>query len=58
VTALFATHPLYRLASRHLAPENLPTQLWARRSLFHLAGEPLLVTEVFLPSLLEYATLT
>lgn len=58
VTALCAAHPLYRLASRHSNPENLPTQLWARRSLFHLAGEPLLVTEVFLPSLLEYATLT
>lgn len=54
VTTLFAAHPLYRLATHHLTAENLPTHLWARRSLFHLAGKPLLVTEVFLPSLLKF----
>lgn len=26
---------------------------WARRSVFHLAGKPLLVSEVFLPALLQ-----
>jgi len=30
-----------------------PTTLWARRSLFTLAGSPILVTEVFLPGILK-----
>jgi chorismate--pyruvate lyase len=32
-----------------------PASLWARRSLFVLAGTPLLVTEVFLPAILALA---
>ncbi len=32
-----------------------PASLWARRSLFVLCGSPLLVTEVFLPAILELA---
>ncbi len=35
--------------------ENPPTGLWARRSLFVSCGVPLLVTEVFLPDILELA---
>ncbi len=46
-----ARHPLGRRARRVLGGE-LPA-LWARRSLFHRRGRPLMVTEVFLPALLE-----
>jgi chorismate--pyruvate lyase len=44
-------HPLWKGAAR-LFGNNLPT-LWARRSLFTRHGRPLLVTEVFLPGLLD-----
>ena len=43
-------HPLYPRAwvkTRHTAPD-----LWARRSLFSLATQQILVTEVFLPDIL------
>ena len=44
-------HYLYeRVRSAGLNP---PTTLWARRSLFRLQGRPLLVTEVFLPTVLR-----
>ena len=49
--ALKTPHPLYRCAAAHL--ENAPGILWARRSLFHLHNAPLLVTEVFLPEILN-----
>ncbi|HET8610177.1 MAG TPA: chorismate lyase [Burkholderiales bacterium] len=44
-------HALYRRVCRSLAAP--PATLWARRSLFELHGAPLLVTEVFLPAILE-----
>lgn len=44
-------HPLYRKASVQLA--RPPASLWARRSLFTLGGCPILVTEVFLPEVLN-----
>jgi chorismate--pyruvate lyase len=44
-------HPLYRRACAVLRLP--PARLWARRSLFTLHGRPLLVTEVFLPAVLE-----
>lgn len=44
-------HALYRLACSVL-PDK-PASLWARRSLFYLQGRPILVTEVFLPGILE-----
>jgi len=48
---LDARHPLYRHAARHLnAP---PARLWARRSRFTLHGYSILVTEVFLPAILN-----
>ena len=53
--ALRNTHPLYQRAAKVLrgeSPAKLPPRLWARRSLFYLHGEPLLVTEVFLPGVL------
>lgn len=42
---------LFRHACRVLTAR--PRQLWARRSLFRLRGRPILVTEVFLPGILE-----
>jgi chorismate--pyruvate lyase len=44
-------HALYGRAVEHLACR--PACLWARRSLFRLQGAPILVTEVFLPGVLE-----
>lgn len=49
--ALKPNHPLYRRAA--VALDVPPSRLWARRSLFTLYGAPLLVTEVFLPEVLE-----
>jgi chorismate--pyruvate lyase len=43
---------LWRKCSRHY-PE-LPSAAWARRTLYQLKGRPLLVSEVFLPALLNY----
>jgi chorismate--pyruvate lyase len=34
---------------------DLPSICWARRTLYQLQGRPLLVTEVFLPALLNYS---
>ncbi len=42
-------HPLYRAAARRVPVA--PARFWARRSVFCLAGHPLLVTEVFLPAI-------
>lgn len=49
--ALRAPHPLYRSATQNAGV--MPATLWARRSLFLLHGAPLLVTEVFLPAILQ-----
>jgi chorismate--pyruvate lyase len=49
--ALRSRHPLYQRAAALLS--DPPNRLWARRSLFHLHGAPLLVTEVFLPEILN-----
>lgn len=49
--ALRNTDPLYIRATALLSEP--PARLWARRSLFHLHGAPLLVTEVFLPGILK-----
>lgn len=49
--ALRRTHSLYQRATVVLSAP--PDRLWARRSLFCLHGAPLLVTEVFLPEILN-----
>jgi chorismate--pyruvate lyase len=49
--ALRPHHPLYQSAVA--ATDTRPERLWARRSLFSLHGAPLLVTEVFLPAILD-----
>ena len=50
---LTSGHPLFKHACRRL--DEKPSGLWARRSLFSLRGQSILVTEVFLPSILELA---
>ena len=44
-------HPLSMRLAKHL--QQQPAALWARRSIFVLNGAKILVTEVFLPSLLN-----
>ncbi len=44
-------HELYRRACRLL--DTTPPFLWARRSVFSLKNSPILVTEVFLPPILD-----
>lgn len=48
---LDSRHPLWKRA-RTLLGRDLPV-LWARRSLFRRQGRPLMVTEVFLPGLVD-----
>ncbi len=50
--ALRSNHSLHQRATQVL--DDLPPELWARRSLFHLQNVPLLVTEVFLPGILRF----
>lgn len=45
------THPLFERACEQLP--SRPTNLWARRSLFVLQQQPILVTEVFLPAICQ-----
>ncbi|MGB4811555.1 MAG: chorismate lyase [Methylophilaceae bacterium] len=48
---LSSNHALYQHAVRHIA--HKPGYLWARRSIFSLNCASILVTEVFLPALLN-----
>ncbi|SEL00386.1 chorismate--pyruvate lyase family protein [Nitrosovibrio tenuis] len=50
---LTPAHPLFSRACQKLQAK--PSSLWARRSRFSLHGQSILVTEVFLPSILELA---
>ena len=43
----------HRAAAVALAPQALPPQLWGRRSVFRLRGRRLLVSEIFLPTILD-----
>ena len=45
-------HPLWKKCSKKYS--DLLSPVWARRTLYHLKAHPLLVTEVFLPNLLNY----
>ena len=51
--AIDARHPLHKMASAACPEPTLPATLWARRSLFKRTGRSLLVSEVFLPALIE-----
>lgn len=48
---LSANHALYKVAQQHLG--SITEQLWARRSVFFLGASMILVTEIFLPQVLE-----
>lgn len=48
IARLTAGDGLYRQAARRT---KVTSGCWARRSVFHIAGRPLLVTEIFLPEL-------
>ena len=48
---LSANHVLYQHASKHLTDK--PSYLWARRSVFSLNCASIMVTEVFLPSIIS-----
>jgi len=50
MACLLPAHRLHGSASANLG--GAADELWARRTLFHFAGKPLLVNEVFLPGLL------
>lgn len=54
VARLVPGQPLFAAATAGLRP--CPAEAWGRRSVFALAGRPLLVTEIFLPELLGRAS--
>jgi chorismate--pyruvate lyase len=49
LTCMRSNSALWRVLSRHLPSDS--SALWARRALHRLQGQPLLVTEIFLPQL-------
>jgi chorismate--pyruvate lyase len=49
VARLQPRHTLFAAATATL--EDRPDELWGRRTLFYLAGVPLLVNEIFLPNI-------
>ena len=53
IARLQPRHPLFASATAEGAES--PKEIWGRRTLFHLAGAPLLVNEIFLPSIPEPA---
>jgi len=51
IAELNTAHHLYHLAIQHL--NSQPETVWGRRSVLYLSHKPLLITEVFLPSVSE-----
>ena len=51
VARLAAGSTVFSMATQAL--EHAPDEIWGRRSVFHLQNKPLLVSEIFLPDLLE-----
>lgn len=49
IARLLPAHPIFQAAVRDVEGER-PQVLWGRRTLFHFAGKPLLVNEIFLPT--------
>jgi chorismate--pyruvate lyase len=49
ITQLLPAHSDFKQAVRYLS--EMPTQLWARRSIFYFYGKPILVKEIFLPGI-------
>jgi chorismate lyase len=52
---LAPTNPLAVAAACGEPADALPPRLWARRAVYRLGAEPILVQEVFLPALLRHA---
>ena len=46
---LLPRHPMFAAAMDHM--QDAPEELWGRRTLFHYAGKPILVNEIFLPGI-------
>jgi chorismate--pyruvate lyase len=53
IARLDKSNELWKKCSKHFS--NLSSPLWARRTLYRLKGHPILVNEIFLPTLLEAA---
>ncbi len=53
IARILPRHPLFSAATSHL--EQLPKELWGRRTLFYIADKPLLVNEIFLPAIPAFA---
>lgn len=53
IAHLFPRHPLFCSAVARL--ERAPSDIWGRRTVFSLAGHPLLVNELFLPNIPEHS---
>ncbi len=53
IAAITVRHGMFARATRDL--KQRPVQIWGRRSVFRVAGKPLLVSEIFLPGLGESA---
>jgi chorismate--pyruvate lyase len=49
IARLLPVHPIFQAAARDVEGER-PQVLWGRRTLFRFAGQPLLVNEIFLPT--------
>ena len=49
IAAITVRHGLFDRAARELP--RRPARIWGRRSVFRVAGKPLLVSEIFLPGL-------
>jgi len=53
IARILPRHPLFSSATSHL--KQPPKELWGRRTLFYIAGKPLLVNEIFLPAIPAFA---
>ena len=51
IARLTPNDPLFHIAARHISGKQ--QVIWGRRSLFHLGGKPLLVSEFFLPDIVQ-----
>lgn len=49
IARILPRHPLFSAAADHL--DDKPEELWGRRTLFLFSAKPILVNEIFLPSI-------
>ena len=55
IARILPQHKLFHSAVSHL--EEMPEELWGRRTLFLYVGKPILVNEIFLPTLVNRVSL-